>query len=521
MGIFSQSIALCLTIFLGLAACFPSSNHVVPRYFRHDPISPRELSVANIQNELGPQLSNGSTIFGPESPNFANATHRFSLLAPPEIQVVVIPMLESDVSKIVEYCAANSIEFLAYNRGHGSTASLGVFKGLEIDLQMLNVITIAADKESVLLQGGTYNDQVMRTLWAEGYVTMTGSTDCVGVLGPGLGGGHGRYEGLYGLISDSFIHLNAVLANGTAIGVNATSHPDLFWALQGAGHNFAVITSVRMKIHPREVDTWHYHSYYWTGDKLEEVFEAINEFHKSDNGTTPPLAGVNAGAVLMNANVSTTEASLYWSFTYAGSAEDAEKVFAPFAAIENVGEESGDVPYPDLSAAQKVDAAHGGCNSGVYATSSILMKEYNITAQRQAYDSFNEYANKYPELATVSRYYYEGYATKAVQEVNDASTAYPHRDEIHIVYFSTGVPDGSDLLDSAMEWAESTFDIWKAGEDPVQPKIYVNYAKGTSWETNEAIYGYETWRLDKLRRLKAQYDPDNRFSYYVPIIPPS
>lgn len=131
------------------------------------------------------------------------------------------------------------------------------------------------------------------------------------MLGPGLGGGHGRYEGLYGLVSDSFIHLNVVLADGSAIGVNATSHPDLFWALQGAGHNFAVVTSVRMKIYPRKVSTWNYHSYYWTGDKLEQVFEALNKFHTSDHGTTPPLMGVNAGAVLMNSSISTTNVCLF------------------------------------------------------------------------------------------------------------------------------------------------------------------------------------------------------------------
>lgn len=65
----------------------------------------------------------------------------------------------------------NTIEFLAYNRGHGSTTSLGKFKGLQINMQLLNNITIAADEKSAMLQGGTYNDQVMRTLWDQGYVT--------------------------------------------------------------------------------------------------------------------------------------------------------------------------------------------------------------------------------------------------------------------------------------------------------------------------------------------------------------
>ncbi|KAI1119047.1 hypothetical protein F5Y14DRAFT_460392 [Nemania sp. NC0429] len=515
----SGLVAVGLSLFLGVVVGLPSSSHTVPRYFQSNPISPRQLSITEIQRELGPQLSKGSTIFGPESPKFANATHRYSLLAPPEIQVVVIPARESDVSKIVKYCVQNSIEFLAYNRGHGSTSSLGNFKGLEINLQQLNNISIAANRKSVLLQGGTYTDQVVRTLWDAGYVTTTGSNNCIGVLGPGLGGGHGRYQGLYGLVSDNFLHLNVVLADGTAIAVDATSHPDLFWALQGAGHNYAVVTSVKMRIYPRKVTTWHYHNYYWTGDKLEQVFGALNEFHKSDDGSAPPLMGVNTGAVVMNSSISTTNAcaSLFWSFTYAGPAAAAEKLLEPFTAIENVGEESGDVPYPDLSAAQKIDAAHGSCDSGTYASSSILLQQHNVTAQREAYDKFNELARRYPELAAVSRIDYEGYATKAVQAIHTNATAYPHRDQTHIVRFSTAVPDGLDLLDAALDWAEVTWNIWAAGHRPKEAKIYVNYAQGHDYEYNGAIYGYEAPRFKRLREAKAKYDPDNRFRYYVPI----
>lgn len=127
-------------------------------------------------------------------------------------------------------------------------------------------------------------------------------------MGAGLGGGHGVYEGQYGLVEDNFLHMNVVLANGTVIGVNESSHQDLFWGMRGAGHNFGIVTSAKMKIYPRKIDTWHYHNYWWTGDKLEAVLEAINDLPKpGDNGSSPPLLGFNAGQYAMNASVSTTE----------------------------------------------------------------------------------------------------------------------------------------------------------------------------------------------------------------------
>lgn len=57
-------------------------------------------------------------------------------------------------------------------------------------------------------------------------------------LGEAHGGGHGLFQGQCGLTSDNVVSLNVVQGNGTAIMVNATTNPDLWWAMRGAGHNF-------------------------------------------------------------------------------------------------------------------------------------------------------------------------------------------------------------------------------------------------------------------------------------------
>jgi FAD/FMN-containing dehydrogenase len=128
-------------------------------------------------------------------------------------------------------------------------------------------------------------------------------------VGLSLGGGHGRLEGLHGLVADGIVHFNLVLANGNEIGVNATSNADLFWALKGAGHNFGVVTSYRAKIYPKSTQTWHYHSYVWTGDKLEAVFEALNDLHTKDNGTAPVLMSFETGIIAIDLSISDTEVS--------------------------------------------------------------------------------------------------------------------------------------------------------------------------------------------------------------------
>lgn len=100
----SRTVLLGLTVLQAIVSASPlnlRTPRTVPHYFQSYPSTPRNLSIPTIQQELGPQLSNGSLIFGPNNTDWAEATERYNQLAPPDIQVVVIPALESDVSKIV------------------------------------------------------------------------------------------------------------------------------------------------------------------------------------------------------------------------------------------------------------------------------------------------------------------------------------------------------------------------------------------------------------------------------------
>lgn len=44
---------------------------------------------------------------------------------------------------------------------------------------------------------------------------------------------------------------------------------------------------------------------------------------------------------------------------------------------------------------------------------------------------------------------------------------------------------------------------------------YVNYAHGD--ETLQELYGFEPWRLTRLKTLKKKYDPERHFDFYSPI----
>jgi len=112
---------------------------------------------------------------------------------------------------------------------------------------------------------------------------VTGTCECVSYLGPGLGGGHGWLQGRYGLVSDQYVSLRLVLADGTVEIVDKKDK--LFWALKGAGHNFGIVTEVTAKIFDLKTPDYGLQTLIFRGDKVEQVYELANRlWYTKGNG---------------------------------------------------------------------------------------------------------------------------------------------------------------------------------------------------------------------------------------------
>lgn len=46
-------------------------------------------------------------------------------------------------------------------------------------------------------------------------------------------------------------------------------------------------------------------------------------------------------------------------------------------------------------------------------------------------------------------------------------------------------------------------------------RVYINYARGN--EDYREMYGFEQWRLQNLKNIKAKYDPKGKFSNFLPL----
>ena len=121
------------------------------------------------------------------------------------------------------------------------------------------------------------------------HLPVTGLAECVSVAGPLIGGGHSLLQGQYGYALDGLVSARVVLASGRLVEVSRTKNADLFWALRGAGHNFGIVTSLKVKTY-NVPGTWTVHSMIFATDKLEALFELVNEFERPSSKRPSKLA---------------------------------------------------------------------------------------------------------------------------------------------------------------------------------------------------------------------------------------
>ncbi|KNG44194.1 FAD-binding domain-containing protein [Stemphylium lycopersici] len=452
-------------------------------------IFPRTPAAGIDVQALAPKLSPNAKIYLPGTNEFDTYTTRWSNLKAPTPSIVVAPGTEKDVQHIMDY-------------------------GIEIYMPQLNSVAIKKNGKTATIGGGIGSKNLIDTLWAAGKQTVTGCCECVSYLGPALGGGHGWLQGHHGLITDQFQSMNVVLANGEFKTIDSTS--DLWWGMQGAGHNFGIVTSVTSKIYDIEHFDWAIETIVFSGDKVEEVYDAANKYI---------LKGGNQSVEIQNwsywQNDLTLDAErpvIVMFIIQEGATAVDPKYTTPFHDIGPLAITPQSGSYQDLAkwtgiALESPPCQDFGFNNPRFP---IYISNYNVTAQRKAYDLYASAISGADNPYFNSIFMFEDYPSSGVRDRDNSASAYGFRDA-HllsaplIIYNSTG--EAQD--ESVRELGVQLRNIIQEGTGSEELHTYVNYAYGN--EGPESWYGYESWRQEKLQTLKEKYDPEGKFSFYAPI----
>lgn len=219
---------------------------------------------------------------------------------------------------------------------------------------------------------------------------------------------------------------------------------------------------------------------------------------------------------LWNTAISTTEPIVMLIINYAGNTEAAAPYANPFKALVPAAIEEGEVPYSQIANVSQTDVNDEVCAHGTqHLLFAADLLTYNISTNRAIYELFKNMTVAYPEFRT-SIVLFESYSQQGVKAVEFDSTAFPNRESNIVFSIVIQYAPEPSLDEISLAWGTQTRSLAHAGEAAGSDlHVYVNYAFGG--ETLESLYGYEPWRLEKLRRLKKEWDPYNKFGYYLPI----
>ena len=157
---------------------------------------------------------------------------------------VVTPESSSDVSDFVAIVTQiTNCSFAIKGQGHSPAAgTANIQDGVTLDLTSLNTTTISNDHTVASVGTGSAWVDVYRTLQPYNKTVAGGRNGAVGVVGLTLSGGISYYSPQVGFTSDTVVNYEIVLASSEIVNANATTNSDLFYALQGGGNNFGIVT---------------------------------------------------------------------------------------------------------------------------------------------------------------------------------------------------------------------------------------------------------------------------------------
>ncbi|KAF5558959.1 hypothetical protein FMEXI_154 [Fusarium mexicanum] len=456
-----------------------------------------------LTNEYNEWSSTTSINFAGLSDFFAS-TERWTTFSAPSYAAVISPGTEQDIAKIVKLATIHNIPFLATGARHGYTTTLGDLQnGLAIDLSHFKEFELDVDAKTLTVGSGVTVGEIFDPLFSAGFDIQTGSAPCPSFIGVTLGGGVGRFQGVYGLLSDALISARLITSNGEAVEVSRTSYPDLFWAICGAGANFGVVVSATYSVHPLTNN----------GDMFVAEFIVpprrwTEYFRKMESMS--PLPAELSSLLLNSFNTTTNQTQLYAHWAYKGTETEARKYLSPVLNMNLTATQMRALPWNRLVentfAGAAVTVCQPNINRNLY---TLSMRNYSASTWEAVSSKLATLYSRYPQ-ARSSSLLYEFFPNQAMAAIPLDETAFPRRDTTaYINLILTSSIHNSEMDNALARFGEEIRRDIAATSGYSEITTFVNYAHGD--ETLEQIYGKE--KLARLAALKKIWDPNELFSF--------
>jgi len=399
-----------------------------------------------------------------------------------------------DVARAVNFARDNGLLLAARGGGHNIAGNAICDDGLVVDLSRMKAAQVDTGRRRATIEGGATLADFDAATQAHGLATPLGINSTTGIAGLTLGGGFGWLSRKYGMTVDNLESAEVVTAAGQVVRASATEHPDLFWALQGGGGNFGVVTRFEFRLHPVGPNVLSGLIVY-SASEAKRVLQQYREFiAKAPDELTvwtvlrqaPPLP-------FLPEKVHGKEI-IALALIHAGDPKQGEALIPPLRQFGTVlGEHVGVQPYTAWQQAFDPLLTAGARN---------YWKSHNFaTLQDGLFDAIVVAVGALPSPQCEI---FIGALGGATMRPAPSATAYAHRDARFVMNVHGRWEDPADDK-RGIAWAR---DFFRAAAPFATGGVYVNFLTADEGDRVRAAYGPN---YERLAQVKRKYDPGNLF----------
>ena len=429
----------------------------------------------------------------PGEPGYDEARHTWNGRFEGRPAVIVRSSEPEDVVAAVRFAGDHGLAVGVKGGGHDYAGNTAIQGGLLVDLSPMRRVEVDPTERTARVAGGALWGDLDAAAQEHGLATTGPTVSTVGVAGATLGGGSGWLLRKHGLSLDNLLAAELVTASGDTVRASETENPELFWALRGGGSNLGVVTALELRLHPLGPEILAgqvFHRLDDAGAVLRRYREVMADAPEEVMAyafflRVPPIEGFleeHHGEVVLDLVIA-----------YAGPVEDAESALRPLRELGT--------PLADTTAPVPYTALQQSFDEGLPPDQRYLsLAHYLDDLDDDLVDVLVAGAAELRGGFTIA--YLEPLGG-AVGRVPSDATAFPHRDAAFSFHVLAGWADqGAD--DEVMGWARG---LHRAVAPYSNGGVYVNLLSGDV-DRVRAAYGPN---YERLARVKAEWDPDNRF----------
>jgi len=432
---------------------------------------------------------------------------------------------EKDASTVMKFLLkygidmnGNIVDFVCRNCQH-SLAGWSTTNGIVIDTSNINHLYISDAGTGIV---GPGVDLYTFTTFAEENDFTLPHGDCSSVCFGGflLGGGFGLTSRTFGMGIDWIKSINIVLpTSGELVTVSGDNeYSDLFWALRGGGQgNFGIVTSFEMNIpEKKQTNPGLYVEIVW--DYNEEIFDKVASvwnYYTNDNEYGTHFAMYFR---LTPDSWLSLDYSVGLHGFWTGEQVDGLMVLAKVLDEINETPTSAKIDYVPFEG--WID--HSSTDRTRYSSHCSSRFSFNKfeptffdrlskgTIDMKSFTDYNIDDENESTYGIPSFFLFIAPAGGAISNHAKDETVFPWRDSKY--FFATCVRwmnDYDNVKEFSENWLMELMDDLETNGH-LSDKSFVNFPDNNIENWEEAYYGDN---YEKLRQIKAKYDPNNYFSY--------